>query len=86
MNLIHDAYRLKTGSHPDLLLRNSTGIVEDPQFEGEFLLDTSTNTKRQAIATILNGWIDGCASKGFQAIEPDNLDVRHPLFRGASTL
>jgi hypothetical protein len=80
MDLNYVIYRLQTGTHPDLLLRNSTGIVEDPEWPGEYLLNTSTATNREAIATILNGWIDECASKRFQAIEPDNLDVRHPLF------
>ncbi|KAJ6489095.1 hypothetical protein C8R45DRAFT_1074181 [Mycena sanguinolenta] len=35
--------------------------------------DASANLT--AIATILNGWIDTCHSKGFDAIEPDNLDT-----------
>ncbi len=64
-----------TGSHSDLLLKNSKGkYVSDPDWPGEYLLDTSTATKRAGIAAIENGWIDGCKSKGFQAIEPDNLD------------
>jgi hypothetical protein len=64
-----------TGSHADLLLKNSKGkYVSDPDWPGEYLLDTSTTTKRAGIAAIENGWIDGCKSKGFQAIEPDNLD------------
>jgi Glycoside-hydrolase family GH114 len=64
-----------TGSHSDLLLKNSKGkYISDPDWPGEYILDTSTAAKRTGIATIENGWIDGCASKGFQAIEPDNLD------------
>jgi hypothetical protein len=71
----HDCMQI--GSHSNLLLKKSNGdLFEDPDWPGEYFLDTSTDAKRQAIATILNGWIDGCASKGFQAIEPDNLDVR----------
>ncbi|KAF7348751.1 Glycoside hydrolase family 114 protein [Mycena venus] len=59
-----------------LVLHKSNGDpFEDPDFEGEFLLDTRTESNRQAIATILNGWIDDCHSKGFDAIEPDNLDT-----------
>jgi Glycoside-hydrolase family GH114 len=65
-----------TGQHPDLLLTGSNGKpVMDPDWPGEMLLDTSTAAKRTAIAAIENQWIDGCASKGFQAIEPDNLDT-----------
>ncbi len=41
---------------------------------GEALLDTSTATKRSRLAKIVGGWIDGCATSGFQAVEPDNLD------------
>jgi len=40
-----------------------------------FLSDTSTATKRTGIAAILQETIDVCASKGFNAIEPDNLDT-----------
>jgi hypothetical protein len=65
-----------TGQHPDLLLKDRNGRpVMDPDWPGEMLLDTSTDAKRTAIAAIENQWIDGCASKGFQAIEPDNLDT-----------
>jgi hypothetical protein len=64
-----------TGSHSDLLLKNSKGAyVIDPDWPDEYILDTSTTAKRNAIATIVNGWIDACASAGYQAIEPDNLD------------
>ena len=64
-----------TGSHSDLLLKNKNGsYVIDPDWPDEYILDTSTAAKRTAIATIVNGWIDGCASAGYQAIEPDNLD------------
>jgi Glycoside-hydrolase family GH114 len=65
-----------TGQHADLLLKGRDGKpVTDPDWPGEMLLDTSTDAKRTAIATIEGQWIDGCASKGFQAIEPDNLDT-----------
>lgn len=58
----------------DLLLRDSSGnVVMDPNW-GEALLDVSTAAKRTRIAAKVDGWIDQCASKGFQAIEPDNYD------------
>jgi Glycoside-hydrolase family GH114 len=61
--------------HPDLLLRNSAGhTVGDPGWPGEILLDTSTSAKRAALITVLGSWMDGCARKGFRAVEPDNLD------------
>ncbi|KAH6906504.1 glycoside hydrolase family 114 protein [Coprinopsis sp. MPI-PUGE-AT-0042] len=63
-------------NHDTLLLRKSNGqYFEDPDWPGEIMLDTRTAAKRTAIATILNGWIDGCATAGFNAIEPDNLDT-----------
>lgn len=37
--------------------------------------DTSNASKRTAIAAILQETIDICVSKGFDAIEPDNLDT-----------
>ena len=64
-----------TGSHANLLLKNSKGkYLIDPDWPDEYLLDTSTSAKRASLAAIINRWIDGCATQGFQAIEPDNLD------------
>ncbi|GAA2704125.1 endo alpha-1,4 polygalactosaminidase [Actinoplanes palleronii] len=61
-------------NHPDLLLKNSAGAyVEDKDWH-EFLFDISTAAKRDSLMTIVGGWIDGCASAGYRAIEPDNLD------------
>jgi hypothetical protein len=61
--------------HPKLLLRKANGhAVEDPGWPGEFVLDVGTAFKRAALARIVGRWIDGCARKGFQAVEPDNLD------------
>ena len=61
-------------NHDDLLLKRSNGAYVVDGAWGEILLDVSTSAKRTAIASIVNGWIDGCASDGFQAVEPDNLD------------
>ncbi|MCE0538753.1 endo alpha-1,4 polygalactosaminidase [Kineosporia rhizophila] len=64
-----------TGSHDDLLLKTADGdYVEDSEW-GEFLLDTSTEAKRKALAAVVGEWIDGCAAAGFDAVEPDNLDT-----------
>jgi hypothetical protein len=61
-------------THPDLLLREAGGgLVVDDDWN-EALLDVSTPAKRAALASIVGGWIDGCARHGFQAVEPDNLD------------
>jgi Glycoside-hydrolase family GH114 len=62
-------------NHADLVLKKANGsYVEDPDWPGEFILDTSTAAKRASIAKIEDGWIDGCSTAGFKAIEPDNLD------------
>jgi hypothetical protein len=60
--------------HPDLILRDAGGApVVDPDWD-EMLIDVSTPQKRTAVAAIVGGWIAGCASDGFDAIEIDNLD------------
>ncbi len=58
----------------DLLLRDADGKLVIDEDWGEPLLDLRTATKRQRVADKVNGWIDGCAAKGFNAIEPDNYD------------
>lgn len=60
--------------HPELVLRDDQGDpVVDAAWD-EMLLDTSTAEKRGAIAGIVGGWIAGCATAGFDAVEIDNLD------------
>jgi hypothetical protein len=59
----------------DLILHNSSGkAVGDPDWPGEYLLDTSNTATRAGILAVLDGVIDTCASKGFDAVEFDNLD------------
>ncbi len=71
--------------HSRLLLRDHGELVRDPGWRGEVLLDTSTQSKRQGIARVVNRWTRGCAHDGFAAVEPDNLDSftrsRHLLTR-----
>ncbi|WP_410590488.1 endo alpha-1,4 polygalactosaminidase [Amycolatopsis sp. lyj-23] len=58
----------------DLLLRDSSGAkVVDPDWQ-ETLLDLRTADKRSRVAAKVGSWIDTCAAKGYQAIEPDNYD------------
>src|SRR5262245_56241531 len=53
----------------DLLLRDGNDdIVYDDQW-GEAMLDIRSAGKRERIAARVNGWIDQCANKGFQAVE-----------------
>lgn len=61
-------------NHRNLLLQKAGGGYVIDSYWGEVLLDISTAAKRAAIADIVNGWIDGCAANGFDAVEPDNLD------------
>ncbi len=61
--------------HPTLLLRDSRGrLVRDPGWPDEVLLDIRTSTKRAALGRINRAWYRQCARKGFDAVEPDNLD------------
>ncbi|MBQ1124784.1 MULTISPECIES: endo alpha-1,4 polygalactosaminidase [Streptomyces] len=61
-------------NHPDLVLHGAGGKPVMDTDWNEALLDTSTATRRKALARIVGGWIEGCADKGFQAVELDNLD------------
>ncbi len=63
-----------TTNHPDLILRDSGGQPIIDQDWNEMLIDVSTAAKRTQVAAIVGGWIDGCKTKGFDAIEIDNLD------------
>ncbi|MFF4394231.1 endo alpha-1,4 polygalactosaminidase [Streptomyces sp. NPDC001480] len=63
------------GSWPaDLLLRDAHGKVVIDEDWNEPLLDIRTPAKRERVAERVNRWIDGCAAKGFDAVEPDNYD------------
>jgi hypothetical protein len=68
-----DASWWKT-NHPDLLLHDKNGNLVIDKDWNEILLDYSTAAKRAGLTTIVGGWIDQCASKGFKGVEPDNLD------------
>jgi hypothetical protein len=64
-----------TTRHPDLLLRAADGsLVGDPEW-GEILFDTRTTAKRQALASIMTSFMNSCASRGYRAVELDNLDT-----------
>lgn len=60
----------------DLLLHNAAGeLVVDPDWPDEYVLDPSTEAKRDRIVDILGQVITGCADAGFGAVEIDNLDT-----------
>ncbi|KAJ7927953.1 glycoside hydrolase family 114 protein [Mycena leptocephala] len=55
----------QSSANAGLLLHKSSGaLFEDPDWPGEYFLDTRTDANRQAMVTILNGWIDTCNSNG----------------------
>ncbi|WP_288192779.1 endo alpha-1,4 polygalactosaminidase [uncultured Phyllobacterium sp.] len=63
-----------TKNHPNLLIKKDGEYVTDPKWPGEYILDTSLDTKRKDLMKIIGPWIDKCAADGFKALEPDNLD------------
>ncbi|MFI8849469.1 endo alpha-1,4 polygalactosaminidase [Streptomyces sp. NPDC053499] len=61
-------------NHPELVLHDADGKPVMDTDWNEALLDTRTAARRKALARIVGRWIEGCAEKGFQAVELDNLD------------
>ncbi len=59
--------------HRNLLLYRKGRPVIDAGWN-EQLFDTSTTAKRAALSAIVGNWMTNCARKGFDAVEPDNLD------------
>ena len=55
----------------DLVL---TALGDDPNWDGEYLIDLSTPEKRTAAAAWVKPMTQACADKGFKAVEFDNLD------------
>lgn len=55
----------------DLVL---TALGDDPNWDGEYLIDLSTAEKRAAAAAWVKPMTQTCKDKGFQAVEFDNLD------------
>lgn len=49
-------------------------LGDDPEWGGEYLVDISTAEHRAAAADHLEPMIETCATKGFDAVEFDNLD------------
>lgn len=58
------------------LLKTSSGaLVSDPDWPGEYILDTRTAASRAAIFSVVQPWIAGCAAAGYHAVDIDNLDT-----------
>ncbi len=61
-------------ARPHLLLKDSRGREVVDGAWGETLFDIRTEAKRTELAGVIDAWFAGCAAKGFQAVELDNLD------------
>lgn len=60
----------------DLVLSDADGRpLVDPNWPDELILDTSTAANRERLAEIVGQTVRGCARKGFDAVEIDNLDT-----------
>lgn len=58
------------------LLRDGSGRpVSDPDWPDEYVLDPSTAAQRAVILEAMTPVITGCADRGFDAVEFDNLDT-----------
>ena len=70
-----DQAELWTGRE-DLLLHDADGgLVVDPDWPDEHVLDPSTAHQRAGILEVLGPVVTGCADAGFDAVELDNLDT-----------
>ena len=49
-------------------------LGDDPKWGGEYLVDVSSARKRRQAASWIDQMLDGCARKGYEAVEFDNLD------------
>ena len=64
------------GERKHLLLHDKAGrLVVDPDWPDEYVLDPSTAAQRRGILEVIGPVIDGCAARGFDAVEIDNLDT-----------
>jgi hypothetical protein len=50
------------------------GLLVDPNWPDEHLLDTSSAANREAIAARLSPAVDACADAGYRGLDIDNLD------------
>lgn len=71
-----DQAELWLDGNEDLLLHDRAGnLVVDPDWPDEYVLDPSTEQRRERILGLLGPVLRGCAAEGFDAVEIDNLDT-----------
>lgn len=70
----HERRFWRSGGRWRLVLKRADGTPVVDEAWGEWLLDTRTAPKRRALAGIVGGWTAGCAGRGYEGVEYDNLD------------
>ncbi|WP_130797090.1 endo alpha-1,4 polygalactosaminidase [Streptomyces otsuchiensis] len=74
-----NAFQVQPGAEDewddDLLLRDADGDVVYDGDWGEAVLDIRTDDRRERIAQRVGTWMESCADRGYQAVEPDNYDT-----------
>ena len=75
--------------HGSAVLRDAGGApVSDPDWPDEYVLDPSTAPQRKIIIDVLGPVLSDCATRGFDAVEIDNLDTftRFPAIDAAGAI
>ena len=62
-------------NHPNVILKGSNGQpIVDPNWD-EVVFDVRTASQRNELASVIQPWFLQCKNDGYQAIEPDNIDL-----------
>jgi len=62
-------------NHPNVILKGSNGQpIIDPNWD-EVVFDVRTAAQRTELASVIQPWFLQCKNDGYQAIEPDNIDL-----------
>ncbi|GAA5153980.1 endo alpha-1,4 polygalactosaminidase [Amycolatopsis dongchuanensis] len=72
-----NAFQAQPGTEEEwdeLVLRDANGEPIIDEDWDEALLDLRTPAKRERVAAKVGAWVDDCAARGYQAVEPDNYD------------
>lgn len=62
-------------NHPNVILKGSNGQpIIDPNWD-EVVFDVRTAAQRTELSNVIKTWFDQCKADGYNAIEPDNIDL-----------
>ncbi|MEO8261683.1 MAG: endo alpha-1,4 polygalactosaminidase, partial [Pseudolysinimonas sp.] len=62
-------------NHPNVILKGSNGQpIVDPNWD-EVVFDVRTAAQRAELASVIQPWFLQCKNDGYDAIEPDNIDL-----------